>query len=309
MSDFEFPESDDLNDIITTKETKVSDKPVDLGRLPTSTHAKFEREVHGVNTANAFKETCPKCHGRGRFVSYSGRVVGECFACKGVGHKFFATSTEHRAATREKVAARKANKQQQALEAFQAAHPAVWAWIVESAPTFEFAAAMQDAIAKYGSLTEKQLAAAERCVEKRNAARVVRAEQDQARAASAPSVTSDRLLVAFQTAKESGLKWPKLRINGLVISPAPATGKNAGALYVKADGEYVGKVAGGRFICTRECSAEIQTQVVATINDPAAAAKASGLQTGSCSCCGRELTDANSVASGIGPICAEKWGW
>lgn len=31
--------------------------------------------------------------------------------------------------------------------------------------------------------------------------------------------------------------------------------------------------------------------------------------TGRCSCCGRELTDPTRVAMGIGPICAEKWGF
>ena len=28
---------------------------------------------------------CPKCHGKGKFTSYTGRVVGNCFACNGTG--------------------------------------------------------------------------------------------------------------------------------------------------------------------------------------------------------------------------------
>jgi histidine ammonia-lyase len=37
------------------------------------------------------------------------------------------------------------------------------------------------------------------------------------------------------------------------------------------------------------------------------AAAAYGKATGTCSCCGRELTDPVSIANGIGPICADKW--
>ena len=28
---------------------------------------------------------CPKCHGRGNFIGYTGRVVGKCFTCAGTG--------------------------------------------------------------------------------------------------------------------------------------------------------------------------------------------------------------------------------
>lgn len=42
--------------------------------------------------------------------------------------------------------------------------------------------------------------------------------------------------------------------------------------------------------------------------DPIAALSAHGLATGSCGCCGRELTDPESIARGIGPICADRLG-
>ena len=28
---------------------------------------------------------CAKCHGRGHFIGYTGRIVGKCFACDGTG--------------------------------------------------------------------------------------------------------------------------------------------------------------------------------------------------------------------------------
>jgi len=304
MSDHDFfPESDDLNDAIN-----APSRAGDLGRLPTSNHSKLDREVFGVNTVNAFKETCPKCNGSGRFRSWSGRALGECFTCKGVGHKFFATSSETRAKNRDQIAKRKVNAETERVDAFAKEHAAVWSWICAN-PNFEFAASLAEKVRKYGTLTEAQIAAVDRCVAKRDVAIVQRAQQDAARNETAPVVASERLLEAFQTAASSGLKYPKLRFGGLEITKAKDNSKNPGALYVKNGGEYVGKVVSGRFFCTRECPAEAQETVVAVINDPAAAAKASGLQTGSCSCCGRELTDPESVASGIGPICARKWGF
>ena len=41
--------------------------------------------------------------------------------------------------------------------------------------------------------------------------------------------------------------------------------------------------------------------------NPVEAAKAYGKLTGSCSCCGRELSDPVSIEAGIGPVCATKW--
>lgn len=43
--------------------------------------------------------------------------------------------------------------------------------------------------------------------------------------------------------------------------------------------------------------------------DPQKAAVEYGKQLGECSMCGRTLTDADSIAAGIGPICAAKAGW
>ena len=43
-------------------------------------------------TVPEFTETCPACRGSGNFVSYTGRVVGNCFKCKGAGKRTFATS-------------------------------------------------------------------------------------------------------------------------------------------------------------------------------------------------------------------------
>ena len=55
-------------------------------------------------------------------------------------------------------------------------------------------------------------------------------------------------------------------------------------------------------------AAEIKAALDEIERDPKAAIAAHGIATGSCGCCGRELTDPESIALGIGPICIEKIG-
>lgn len=214
----------------------------------------------------------------------------------------------------------------QKSESFITAHPAVWAWLKESAPTFDFAASLRGAVLRYGALTPKQLAAAQKCAAKSAAkkaeaapaidgdlAEIFGIEFDSPSApvapAPKPTLQTDKLTAAFNAAKAQGLKRPVLRFEEFQASLAPDTGRNPGAIYIKANGEYAGKITkDGEFAPSRDCPADLRSTIEATINDPVAAAVAYGRRTGSCSCCGRELTDRDSVARGIGPICAEKFG-
>lgn len=59
---------------------------------------------------------------------------------------------------------------------------------------------------------------------------------------------------------------------------------------------------------TRAVSAEKLAQIVAIGADPIAQAVAYGKKTGTCCCCGAELTNAVSIEYGIGPVCRERWG-
>jgi len=164
---------------------------------------------------------CNRCHGRGNFIGYTGRVVGKCFTCNGTGLS----------------------------------------------------------------------AAAE------------------GRAPESSAIEVSAIQTAFAKARENGLKSPKLRLDGFTFSRAPDHGNNAGAIYVKGAGEYLGKVIDGRFLAVRTCDEPTKVKVVEAAADPHKAAKAYGLKTGSCSCCGRELTNKESIDLGIGPICRDKFGW
>jgi hypothetical protein len=227
-----------------------------------------------------------------------------CYACKGAGKFERKTSPEVRAKAKASAAARKVKVKVDNLDGFKAEHPAVFAWLEESAPTFEFAASLLEGVRKFGSLTPGQLAAAERAITRRDEARAARA----AREAAAPEVSIDRIAQAFASAVASGIKRPKLKLDLYQFSLAPATGVNAGAVYVKVSDLYLGKIMGGKFARSRDCSDEDQAKIIAACADPFAAAVAHGKRTGQCSCCGRELTNAESIALGVGPICRANWG-
>jgi hypothetical protein len=252
-----------------------------------------------------YKEPCKKCHGRGKFISYSGYSLGDCFSCKGAGFHEFKTSPQYRDKARTSTAARKERQATATIEAFAAEYAAEHAWMVKTAPRFEFAQSMLDAVVKFGSLTEKQLAAVQKCVAKdveRNTERAARVE-------AAPQIEISKIEVSFANAMAKGIKRPKLRLADFKFSPAPVTGNNAGAIYVKAGETYLGKIAGGKLFKSRECDDQTASSILVAAADPEAAAIAYGRRFGQCAICARELTKGESIDRGIGPICAEKFGW
>jgi hypothetical protein len=172
----------------------------------------------------------------------------------------------------------------------------------------DFASSLVQQYDRKRSLSDKQLDAAERMLAKIAANRAEKA----ARAAAAPSVDLTRVHAMFAKAMASGHKRPVYRAAGLALSLAPLSGRNAGSIYVKDDetGDYLGKVTEDlRFNPLRtapEWAAEALSRIA---RDPSTAAVEYGRETGRCSCCGRELTNPDSIALGIGPICKDRWGF
>jgi hypothetical protein len=260
-----------------------------------------------------FEQNCPKCTGSGMYYGAS-RYGMQCFTCKGKGKLSFKTSPATRAKAKEfsqRRAVAKVDAQAAKAQAWKDANPAETAWMESSAPRFEFAKSMLDALNKYGSLTEKQMATVQRLTVQNVERQAQYQVERQAKAETAPTVSVEAIEVAFQTAKGAGIKFPKLRLEGFVFSPAGEKSSNAGAVYIKnkEDGVYLGKVVGGKLFTSRDCSAEAKDRIVAVATDPKQAAIAYGQKFGSCAVCGRALTDSDSVDRGIGPICAEKYGW
>ena len=158
-----------------------------------------------------------------------------------------------------------------------------------------FAASLVSQYESRGTLTEKQTGAAVAMLMKIKAKK---AERD-----AAPQIDLSNIVEMFNKAHEA-IKTPKFRYDDLVISRAPDSGVNAGALYVKVNGEYAGKVKEGKWFGSQDVLAKLKE----IAENPLESAVAYGRKTGNCSMCGRLLTNHGSIDRGIGPICAERFG-
>lgn len=122
-----------------------------------------------------------------------------------------------------------------------------------------------------------------------------------------------KLFDTFKAARERGLRRLTLRFCGVNVKPS----KDLQSLWVlsqteKVMGEYglqpkyLGKVTPNRL--DSRLSDDVKAVLLEAAADPLTAAVKYGRETGSCSCCGRDLTNAESIRLGIGPICREKFG-
>lgn len=258
-----------------------------------------------------YLEPCRACGGSGF------KFGGRCFKCQGKGKLAFRTAANVRAANRDK---RNTNKQA-ARDEWRKANAETIMWLTSanesalrqyqndpSRPFWGFPRDMLAAIEKYVSLTDNQLLASQRMIVRAAERKVERETENKQRTEAAPEVSIARIEEAFENASHH-LKWPKLTLGDFTFKPASASSKNAGAIYVTEGTQYLGKVMGGKFMATRECGTERQDRILEACKDPEGAAVAHGRLTGACACCGRPLSNPESVARGIGPICAEKYGW
>lgn len=111
----------------------------------------------GEPNVTLYEENCPKCGGTGAW-----RPGYKCFKCKGKGKLTFKTNAAQRKHARQKSRERKAKKAEQNYESGLASlDPDVREWLQEKAKSESdsFAISLLTNIVKYGSLTEKQVAA------------------------------------------------------------------------------------------------------------------------------------------------------
>lgn len=119
----------------------------------------------------------------------------------------------------------------------------------------------------------------------------------------------------FQKIKEKGGKKITYRSSVIRLSAAPDNGANPGMIYIKDNnGDYVGKMNRRGYKLPFQKSSnltipELNAALIEIATDPEGVAVRYARQTGICACCGAELTDPESVKRGIGPICAETWGF
>ena len=180
----------------------------------------------------------------------------------------------------------------------------LYTFLVGASSWSSFANSLVAAWENYGSLTPRQETAARSMMEK------CAARKSHAEVVGVAPLDMAPIHQMFEKARENGLNKMAYRAEGVIITPAKATGKNPGALYVKTASrkEYQGKLLSGVWhpVSTVQDGVLDALKVIAA--NPSKAAQDYGRRTGQCSCCGRELTDPVSIANGLGPICAEKWG-
>lgn len=246
---------------------------------------------------------CFECNGTGRFLGTRiHQPKSHCFACKGRG--WFKTSYADRIKAKVQREAREAAKKADAQSKFMEANPDLVEGLRAIAGWHQFAGKLVADFDKWNRLTEKQIIAGRSVLAKVAEKRAERAAEQAKRVTEVPMASIQNM---FDTARGNGLKRPRFVTARLVMSLAPATGRNAGAVYVKCDGAYAGKIVSGKFIPLREAPAEVGELVQAVAADPVEAARRYGKDTGTCACCGRPLTDPQSIANGIGPVCESKW--
>lgn len=251
------------------------------------------------------RHPCFECNGTGL---YRGRRVHQakqhCFACKGKG--YFKKSYEQRQKDKGRRVARKVNIKKTASELFMAEHPGLIESLRAIASWHQFAASILTGFDKYGSLSERQVAAARSSLER---VEIKRKEREAEKVKRSGDVSMAAIEAMFNAAKENGLKRPRFITERLKMQLAPPASRNAGSVYVKCDGEYAGKITSGQFFSVRNAPADILDLVRAVAASPVEAARKYGRETGRCACCGRDLTDPVSIANGIGPICENNWGF
>ena len=265
-----------------------------------------------------FRETCRKCNGRGDFIGWSGRRLGSCFACKGVGSFERKTSPEVRAKARAATTARKERIVTETREAFAVAHPAEWKWMAAKCGTFNFALAMIKAVEDFGDLTERQMETVQRLM----AQDAARAAERATRVATAPVVDVSKLTAAWAHAKAKADRpnamgvWVRpLRLQSGDLAMRFSEGSEgsqwAGMIFVKTEegGKKLGSIKGGKFTPRFECSDAEKAAVLDACTDPKKAALAFAKAWSKCAVCNRTLTNDVSIEAAMGPICRERFGW
>lgn len=274
----------------------------DLGSAPAQATLPAKADPLVPVAPKGFK--CPKCHGSGR---YNGvRVHQEesvCFKCGGRGWVKMdpaVAKERHRKAERTK----EQNRQARTAD-FIAEHKPLFEALSAVSDWNDFARSLRDQILSRGSLTENQIAAANRMLTK-----IAQREEEKkaSQAAKSGEVNAERIREMFAKAKASGLKRPAFVAGGLRLTLASEYSRSPGAIYIVQDGQYAGKIVGNKFLATRYATAETRQRIELLSGNPQEAARAFGKETGTCCCCGRTLSDPVSVEAGIGPICANKWG-
>lgn len=190
---------------------------------------------------------------------------------------------------------------------FDAANPGLYEAMKDLSAKSGFCANMVVAIDRWGGLTPNQLVVAKRIMDEQ-------LEKLRAAATGANKLAGDLAPLAdmFRTAR-GHLKYPKLTVGidgaNYTFSLAGDASKNPGFIYVKRNGNYIGKVSPtGEFSTVYGAAAEDREAVNKFSQNPVAVAGHHGHLTGNCCFCSKKLSDERSTEVGYGKVCAGHYG-
>lgn len=135
----------------------------------------------------------------------------------------------------------------------------------------------------------------------------------------------DAIETMINSAKKTGLKHPRITIetpdgDRIQISMAGTKSRYAGSLNVTDGGSFgsnvwYGRVSKGTFVMNTGLAesnprelARVAGFLVRLADNPTETISAYGKRSGYCACCNRKLTDPESLARGVGPVCASNFG-
>ena len=170
-------------------------------------------------------------------------------------------------------------------------------WLAEQKWS-EFAQSLASQYAKTKSLSPRQVESAKSMRDKVEA-------KAKAKAAVRSDLPSDIDLTDLPSGYYA-VPGGDTRLKVRVARPTKAS-RWYGWTFVSDGAEYGARKNYGKQAPSGKYQGEIQDALRSILANPLEAQKAYGKLTGTCGRCGRTLEDAESIANGIGPICAEKW--
>lgn len=284
-TDFDDLEDPAFNAPRTTARAELTDASIHIANGGTST----------ARVTPSFP--CSKCGGSGRFMAYTGRLLGNCFACKGTGK----ITARQAGAVKAKVT------KEENRRTWFSDHATEVEYMRERADRWPLMQSFLDQANDRGSLSEKQIAVVHSAMAKDSAKKEERAAE---RVAAAPTVDIAALAAIFAKAVDNDIKRPIYRADRVILK----LNRAKDVIYVTTtEGDtYLGKIDGGKFMATyagRNAGFDVTADLLAIAADPLAESIKYARRTGACGVCGITLVDPVSIRAGIGPICAGKWGF
>ena len=265
----------------------------DTGRLRNAVWDQTDVRLH----------SCHACNGTGVWMLplYARRgKSGPCHKCQGRGH--FKTSGAERTKAREYRKLTSSRKLESGKDRILADHTLLVIWLKDNANWNDFARSLIEQFNTRGMLSDKQLTAAERMM-----AKCLAKDEEKKRDREWQVKDSVGLDLTDLPAGRYAIPDGDTRLKVLVNKPTGRSVRWGGHIFVSDAAEYGARTNYGRQKPGGKYVGKIEQELTVIMEDPRAASIAYGKLVGHCGVCGRKLEDEQSVAAGIGPVCASKF--